>query len=85
MLKNSSGIAKFIVYLLIAAVMLVSCRSAAKTPQQYEREQEKMEKTAQRALNKDIKAHEKMQDRETRKMMKRTKRQAKKYNKFKKK
>lgn len=85
MLKNSSGIAKFIVYLLLSSALLISCRSAARTPRQYEREQMKMEKIEQKTLQKDIRAHEKMQDKETRKQMKRTKRQAKKYNRPKKK
>ena len=83
-MKIQALISRLVTGILIAGlVMLVSCKTASTAEKKYEREDRKAERAAERSLKKGLKAHAKIQAVETRKMMRKTKREAEKYNSYK--
>ena len=67
----------------LSVIMLGSCSTASKAERKYAREDQKVQREAERAMRKDLKAHEKIQSVDTQKMMRKTKREAERYNSFK--
>jgi uncharacterized protein YpmB len=66
--------------LLISCILVTSCKTAAREEKYYEKQENKLAGDQQKAYDKKLKDFKRMQSDETRKMMKTTDKQAKKFN-----
>lgn len=82
-MKIQANIARIVIGTILLFWVASSCKTTSRAEKQYEKEELRAERVAQRALKKDIKAHYKIQAQETKKMMRMTKREAEKYNSYK--
>jgi hypothetical protein len=69
-----------IAILLLSCISFTSCKTAAREEKYYEKQENKLAGDQQKAYDKKLKDFERMQSDETRKMMKATEKQAKKFN-----
>ena len=69
--------------LLLALLIAVSCKTAAREEKYYEKQEKKLAAEEQKSYENRVKQHKKMQSKETLRMMKETERQSKKFNKSK--
>jgi hypothetical protein len=77
----SDRIFKILVFIIFIGGGMISCKSASRDEKFYEKQQEKQLAVEQKAYYDAVDKHNKMQSKETAKMMRETKRQSKKLNK----
>lgn len=81
MKKIANRIFKILVLLLLVEGFSTSCKTAAREEKYYERQEKKQVAEEQKAYEKSVNGHKKIQSKETLKMMRETERQSKQFNK----
>jgi len=84
MRQVANRIFKILVLLLLIQGLATSCRTAAREEKYYERQEKKQVAEEQKAYEKSVNGHKKIQSKGTLKMMRETERQSKQLNKFRK-
>jgi len=77
----ANRIFKILVILFLLEGFAISCRTAAREEKYYERQEKKQVAEEQKAYEKSVNGHKKIQSKETIKMMRETERQSKQLNK----
>lgn len=81
MKKIANRIFKILVLLFLVEGFSTSCKTAAREEKYYERQEKKQVAEEQKAYEKSVNGHKKIQSKETLKMMRETERQSKQFNK----
>jgi hypothetical protein len=81
MTKVANRIFKILVLLFLVGGLAVSCKNVARDEKYYEKQDNKKVAEQQKSYEESVNAHKKIQSKETRKMMRETKKQSKKLNK----
>jgi len=84
MKQVADRIFKILVLLLFFQGLATSCKTAAREEKYYEKQEEKQLAEEQKAYEKSVNGHKKIQSKETLKMMRETEKQSKQLNKFRK-
>jgi len=72
------------VFILVVICLIASCKVVEDPEKEYAKQENKMKNEAEKSYDADLKEHYKMQSTETKKMMHKTNKKAKKYNSYKK-
>lgn len=68
------------VFILVVICLIASCKVIEDPEKAYAKKEEQMKKEAEKSYDTDVKEHYKLQSDETKKMMHKTNKRAKKYN-----